>query len=162
MNKYQHGEVINLRWDGWMEDYLYVRGHMTIAEANCAIEGHYDTHGTQYRWDPPIRAWARWSIEPGPDGIGQTLRDYDSPGRGRFAVMRARVIAKHKDQNAWHDQRKCTVYNRVLQRSVLRTPLDDRCPCTNWQGTSCSCNGACECHWVRNFWPVESGDPRHR
>ena len=66
---------------------------------------------------------------------------------------RARVMAKHIDSHAWLTKREGTRYDHALRRSVPRTPPEERCPCTTWNGPQCTCGNECTCHWRENQWP---------
>ena len=88
---YRGEEVIYLRWEGRADD-LVVRGHLPPLVAAQLLDLEY---GRQYLTRMPEPYWGRWSCEPGPDGDnGRVLREYDTPGRGRFPIMVADVIAK--------------------------------------------------------------------
>lgn len=95
------GEFIELIYDSIPTDF-FIRGHISDEQAleileyydvltrldhkfinkdwievwyNAVIEGIYHCYG-------------RWSIEPGPDGCSQVLRDYKDRGRGRFPITK--------------------------------------------------------------------------
>jgi len=146
-----HGEVMDLVWDSWCPDALYVRGHMEPEEATEALEHFYGYDG--FRLRDPVKAWARWSCEPGPDGCGQVLRDYNEPGRGRFPVMRAEVIAKHVDSGSWQWRREGTQWCREQKKHIPLMPAGEECDCDHWNGgvcmypPACACGGKCACHW---------------
>ena len=87
---YTGGEVIYLQWDGRPDD-LVVRGHMPPVVAAQLLDLEY---GGQYVTRLPEPAWGRWSCEPGPDGTECVLREYEEPGRGRFPIMVADIVAE--------------------------------------------------------------------
>lgn len=142
--KYKHGDYIALAWEDWCPDALFVRGHVTPEAAEKAIR---DNHGDDIRFDPPVRAWARWSCEPGPDGCGQVLRDYDEPGRGRFAVMRANVLAKQVDRHSWNERREGSRFDRQTRTTMPNTRPGEECDCSDCLHDRCVCGGDCACHW---------------
>ena len=89
--KNRDGEYICLIWECGTPDAYYVRGHVDedAAIATLEMEGEMldgklengDTHGK------PRHAYARWSVQgDAPDGCNRVLREYSSPGRGRFKV----------------------------------------------------------------------------
>lgn len=103
---------MQLVYDGW-PDAFYIRGHVTDDEALSILEESEENERldmayvekdwvkTLYkaRTASPLRQYARWSIEPGPDGSYQTLRDYKVKGRGRFPVTVIQVIKWEKENN---------------------------------------------------------------
>lgn len=99
LTKYADGEVIELYWDGRPEE-LYVKGHMPTGEARFLLESYYGTrNGSLYDFEDPEPIYGRWSCEYDCDGErASVLRTYRQPGRGRFPVMEAHVIAK-KEQH---------------------------------------------------------------
>lgn len=79
--KYKQGDYIPLNFDntlqpefhlvfGWVHDAEFAR----IVERETGLSDILKI----------ARIYGRWSMESGPDGPGQTFRDYDSPGRGRW------------------------------------------------------------------------------
>lgn len=88
--KQKEGEVILLYWDNKPEA-LYVKGHVDPSAADLAIRQEYEDY---YRFEQPVPAYARWSMEYRhfDHENGLVLRDCDGPGPGRFKVMKVRVI----------------------------------------------------------------------
>lgn len=82
--KYEHGEYIPLSWDGPPDAY-YVMGHVEHEEGLETLRNE----GVVYA-DTVIghanRVYGRYSMQPGPDGNCHVLREYNSPGRGRFKI----------------------------------------------------------------------------
>jgi len=140
------GDYISLVWDG-VPAALFVRGHVPVEQAVQTIEEY---HGGNTLYRDPVPTYARWSCQPTDDGTGQVLRTYDSPGRGRFPVMRATVVAITVDWAAWHERREGTQWK--AGRKVPIIPLEERCACDEASPTECTCGGDCPCHW----WPRKS------
>jgi len=144
------GEYIHLVWEG-TADALFVRGHMEPMEAVIVLE---DYHDGMYQYKTPVRAWARWSVGPSPDGCSQCFVDYDAPGRGRFEVMRAEVVAKHLDPYSWQTRRHGIRRDWHTRELVPNTPAELACDCPDWNGHKCPCLASCGCHWSPRL-----GDP---
>jgi len=89
MLRYEHGDVMDLNWEYGVEA-LYIRGHVDPGDAHSTLLGYY---GDTYQWETPRAKWGRWSCE-GAGCDGQTLREYDSSGRGRFPIMAAKVVRR--------------------------------------------------------------------
>ncbi|MHB8071532.1 MAG: hypothetical protein ACYDHF_06235 [Candidatus Cryosericum sp.] len=112
----KEGEFIQLLWDGWFPDALYIRGHIPEKDALIILEGedalvkvdrYYDPGDKEWKYQryipilsPAHHAYGRWSMEPGPDGCTLVLRDYKEPGQGRFKVTRFDVIDRRKEESA--------------------------------------------------------------
>lgn len=126
--KYTYGQIIPLNWEG-KPDALFIKGHMEPHDAKALFD--YGS-GDDFRFRTPVKAWARWSCEPNPDGFGQVLRDYDEPGPGRFPVMRVEVTHWTVDPYSWRERRE---------------RLGAKCDCTDWWRGRCVCDGGCCCHW---------------
>lgn len=137
------GDVISLVWEG-SADALFVRGHMDTMEAVIVLEDHYDG---LYQYAAPVKAWARWSVGPSPDGCQQSLVDYDAPGRGRFPVMRAEVLAKLLDSCSWQARRDGSRRKWKTGEMVPYTPPELACDCPGWYAHRCPCQASCGCHW---------------
>lgn len=106
----KEGELINLIWEGWIPDSFYIKGHIPIKEALTVLQYEDVLTKVDSFYDRTINYWitkeyelilstghhnyARWSTEPGPDDCPVVLRDYGTPGKGRFKVTRFDVIGK--------------------------------------------------------------------
>lgn len=138
-----HGEMIRLTWEG-APDALYIRGHVSDEEAAAEYARH---HIDDHRLAPGVvHTWARWSCEPGPDGVTQCLREYDAPGRGRFAVTRLDILAHRVNGHGWHTRRDSRRDWRTGQMVPL-TPPHLACDCTTPRWRDCACGDVCGCHW---------------
>ncbi|MFA4834826.1 MAG: hypothetical protein WC749_01975 [Dehalococcoidia bacterium] len=109
------GEPILLIWEGWPQT-LFVKGHLPQEAALRSlgdedllvqVDRHYDKDRKEWIWgwyearlSVSFHRYARWSIEPGPDGCSQVLRDYTDPGRGRFPVTQFEIISWDKVKEA--------------------------------------------------------------
>ena len=78
------GEYIPLCWDGRPYAY-YIKGHVRHEVGIAILEDEEiideDTiigHGQHI--------YGRWSMEPGEDSNHHVLREYNTPGRGRFKI----------------------------------------------------------------------------
>lgn len=105
------GEPIALIWEGSPDDF-FVKGHLSETEALTALNqeellekgcNYFDKETKEWQWQwlkpilgPAIHRYARWSMEPGPEGCSQTLRDYQEAGRGRFPVTQFHVLEWQK------------------------------------------------------------------
>jgi len=98
------GEFISLIYDG-EPDAFYIRGHISDKDA-LEILDYYDCLTKiemklinkdyvpiYYKADIEgiYHRYGRWSIEPGPDGCIQCLRDYKDKGRGRFPITQITI-----------------------------------------------------------------------
>jgi hypothetical protein len=98
------GEFIELIYDGQPTDF-YIRGHISDDQA-LEILNYYDVLTKiemklinkdyvpiEYKAEIEgiYHRYGRWSIEPGPDGTTQVLRDYKDKGRGRFPVTQITI-----------------------------------------------------------------------
>jgi hypothetical protein len=85
----KHGEAILLYWETEPEAY-YVKGHVSWIEAMHALALEYG-RGSHYvgRRD---HVYARWSQEAACKSfdVDAILREYPTPGRGRFPVTAIR------------------------------------------------------------------------
>lgn len=135
----KHGEMIRLTWEG-PPDALYIRGHVSDEEAMAEYERWHAP--SDHRRGAIARVWARWSCEPGPDGVAQCFREYSAPGRGRFAVTRIDILAHAVDQYTWR------VRHGLHSRREWCPPPSAACDCTEWMPWRCACDGACACHWA--------------
>jgi len=85
MARYTDGEYMNLIWDGLRPDAYYIKGHITH---NSGIETLIDEgvidDGAEV--GQAEHKYGRWSIEPGEDGNQHFLKEYRTPGRGRFKI----------------------------------------------------------------------------
>ncbi len=87
MGKYQDGQYIILVWDGF-PDAHYVKGHVSDEDGRDIVinEACLDEDQAK-KLGQAEHKYGRWSTEAdGPEGCSQTLREYKSPGRGRFKI----------------------------------------------------------------------------
>lgn len=139
--KTKHGEVIELVWpEGNDEGELLIRGHFNDAEARKIFLSGSDELGAFAcvslgdEVDPPFdedvvtdrcealigqarieRLYARWSQEAGCDDMTTVLRPYRLPGRGLFAVTRAKLFPRtpcHMSFWPWAGTYECTKCGR--------------------------------------------------
>lgn len=147
----KHGEMIRLAWDG-QPDALYIRGHVSDEEAMAEYERWHAP--SDHRLGAIARVWARWSCEPGPNGVAQCMRECAEPGRGRFRVTRIDITAHLVDSYVWRER-------HGLLKGCLRSPaLVAACDCTEWMPWRCACDGACGCHWsprIGGVWRLAHG-----
>jgi hypothetical protein len=105
------GEPILLIWEGWPEEF-FVKGHLSAEDALAALNQEellekfdriFDNPSKDWkdRWykpvlGPALHRYARWSMEPGPEGCAHVLRDYSESGRGRFPITKFAVLEWQK------------------------------------------------------------------
>jgi hypothetical protein len=83
------GEYIHLFWDGGPEAF-YVRGHIPALDAMEEIAKEV---GDKYFFGLAEPIYGRYSCEHSRlEGIDQILKEYDSPGKGRFPIMRSKCL----------------------------------------------------------------------
>lgn len=134
---------MNLNWED-MPDALYVRGHMSPEDASRALRDYY---GHEFIYETPAPCFGRWSTEAGLDGCGHVLRTYREAGRGRFAIMEARVVKSRVGSWNWQRRRTQMRWDAKLGERVSAIPQERRCDCDTHDDEICACGGSCACHW---------------
>lgn len=91
--KYEHGEHIELMWQG-PEPWYVVKGHVTPEEFAKAVAPNADWIGD------PVPCYARWSMDAGNSEVDYVMWLYRERGRGRFPVtvgVRAHHTIDYRD-----------------------------------------------------------------
>ena len=153
MPRHKDGEVMDLTWEAYVPDSLYVRGHMDPSDAHDRLLDYYGVD--DHQWKTPVASYGRFSMGHGPDG-GQGLVECDGPGRGIFKIMVADVKYRAIDRQAWNQRKGFQV------RRLGYTPPAMECACSDPYVDACGCNGACACHWYPLDAAIVDGriDPR--
>ena len=82
MGRYNDGEYMRLVWDG-QPDAFYIKGHVNTEDGWAILTEEEIVKGREIGQAEQI--YGRWSTE-GTTECPHTLREYKSPGRGRFKI----------------------------------------------------------------------------
>ncbi len=82
MKKYNNGDYMPLIWDG-QPDAFYIKGHVNTEDGWAILADEKVVEGREIGQAEQI--YGRWSTEGGTEWP-LTLREYKSPGRGRFKI----------------------------------------------------------------------------
>ncbi len=88
--RYEEGEYMDLVWDGTPDAY-YIKGHVSHEEGIAILIEEDKIQEDAKTWDGApvgraVQKYGRWSMEPREDGNGHVLKEYKTPGRGRFKI----------------------------------------------------------------------------
>jgi len=77
---------MSLHWDGSPDAY-YIMGHVSHNEGMDILRGEGVVHeDNEAKIGRARNIYGRWSMQPGEDGNGHVLREYNQSGRGRFKI----------------------------------------------------------------------------
>lgn len=124
MSKHTPGEYLPLSWEQ-DPDTEYVYGHIDDALFFEVIAAYHGTGPDEFGTipiyaSPSRRVWARLVFNGSDwDGPSRTLREYPTPGPGRFKVTAA-------DPDRWEHRRRCSEGDCWLRagHSGLHVPYD--------------------------------------
>ena len=88
--RFKEGEYMYLVWDGRPDAY-YIRGHVEhAAGVDILIQaGAVDCEELRDELGQAEHIYGRWSMQgDAPEGCSCVLREYNTPGRGRFKITK--------------------------------------------------------------------------
>ena len=91
MAKTKHGKHISMDWDGCTVDYEFIRGHVTLDEAQEELKG-----ATGDKAFAAEHLWARFVPAPKNSDYRMMFHTQPKPGRGAFPVTEVQVVEVKK------------------------------------------------------------------